>query len=43
MELVRWAHGSAATSSPDLLEAADDALVEAKQQGFGGLSFFRVD
>ena len=24
-------------------EAADDALVEAKQQGFGGLSFFRVD
>ena len=26
-----------------LLEAADDALVEAKQQGFGGLSFFRVD
>jgi len=41
VELVRWAHGSAATSSPDLLEAADDALVEAKQQGFGGLSFSR--
>jgi hypothetical protein len=31
------AHGT------DPAGAADDALVEAKQQGVGGLSFFRVD
>jgi hypothetical protein len=31
------AHGT------DPAGAADGALAEAKQQGFGGLSFFRVD